>query len=250
MPAPKITFYVDIVSPFAYIAYYTLRHSPVFRPCEITYVPVFLGGVMKSTGNRPPLEIKNKDKWIEIERKRWASLFSIPIAESAPDGFPVLTLTTQRVLTAVTTQAPGKLIPALDALFEGFWVKRNEDFVNKPEGIMKALSPILGKDLAEKVLAEANSDQAKKLLNQRSQEAVDEGAFGLPYFVGAYHLSHSCASLGLFLVTPSNWTLMAEYAATNREGQKECFWGFDHIGQVVMHLGLEREKLPGWKAML
>ena len=33
-----------------------------------------------------------KDKWIELERKRWATLFSIPVADRAPDGFPVLTL--------------------------------------------------------------------------------------------------------------------------------------------------------------
>ena len=33
--------------------------SHVFRGCDITYVPVFLGGIMKATGNRPPLEIKS-----------------------------------------------------------------------------------------------------------------------------------------------------------------------------------------------
>ena len=44
-------------------------------------------------------------------------------------------------------------------------------------------------------------------------------------------------------------------AATNSEGEKECYWGFDHIAQVADHLGLERPKPGsanegGWRALL
>lgn len=39
-------------------------------------------------------------------------------------------------------------------------------------------------------------------------------------------------------------------AATNANGSRECFWGFDHMGQVVDHLGLARPKGGGWTAML
>jgi hypothetical protein len=103
MAGPKLTLYVDTVSPFSYEAYYILRVSsghasslglsrtsvrgyvqthigselfettlrelqlselnrtlirfrlqndPVFQKCEITYVPIFLGGVMKACGSR------------------------------------------------------------------------------------------------------------------------------------------------------------------------------------------------------
>ena len=53
-----------------------------------------------------------------------------------------------------------------------------------------------------------------------------DGAFGLPWFV-----------------------------ATNPKGETEGYWGFDHIGQVADHLGLERPKAGkksevGWRAML
>jgi len=34
----------------------------------------------------------DKDKWINLERERWAHQFKIPVAASAPDGFPVSTL--------------------------------------------------------------------------------------------------------------------------------------------------------------
>ena len=42
----------------------------------------------------------------------------------------------------------------------------------------------------------------------------------------------------------------AVIAATNSKGEKEGFWGFDHIGQMIDHLGLERPQTDGWKAML
>lgn len=80
MATPKLKLYVDVVSPFAYLAYWILRvclyppayylwkgqiadssfqNDPVFSKCEITYVPMFLGGVMKACGNIAPIKIKS-----------------------------------------------------------------------------------------------------------------------------------------------------------------------------------------------
>ena len=38
--------------------------------------------------------------------------------------------------------------------------------------------------------------------------------------------------------------------ATNEKGEKEGFWGFDHLGQVCDHLGLERLRGEGWRSLL
>lgn len=54
---PKLTLFVDIVSPFAYMAFYVLQKSAAFKQVEITYIPIFLGGVMKACDNRPPISI-------------------------------------------------------------------------------------------------------------------------------------------------------------------------------------------------
>ncbi|KAL8867497.1 MAG: hypothetical protein Q9174_005627 [Haloplaca sp. 1 TL-2023] len=56
---PQLVLYVDIVSPFAYLAYYVIRHSPVFAQCSVDYVPVFLGGIIKDVGTTPPINIKS-----------------------------------------------------------------------------------------------------------------------------------------------------------------------------------------------
>jgi len=60
MARPKLTLFLDVVSPFAYIAYHITRHSPIFKQCEVSYVPILLGAVMKECGNTPPIEIKSK----------------------------------------------------------------------------------------------------------------------------------------------------------------------------------------------
>ncbi|TVY15332.1 hypothetical protein LARI1_G005029, partial [Lachnellula arida] len=170
---PKLTLYVDTVSPFAYLAYYITRyffitvnsdkygdtvirnsqplpcidwgfglnlvsgrelidgmeqHDPAFSKCDVEYVPMFLGGVMKACGNTPPINIKNKDKWINTERVRWARFFGIPMTAHMPDGFPPLTLTIMRALCAVTVLEPGQeaLVACLDALFAAYWVRCEE----------------------------------------------------------------------------------------------------------------------------
>jgi len=67
------------------------------------------------------------------------------------------------------------------------------------------------------------TDEVRHLLSANTQRAMDDGAFGLPWFV-----------------------------ATKSSGQKECFWGFDHLGQVVDFLGLDRASRDhkGWSVML
>ncbi|KAG4421777.1 hypothetical protein IFR04_005027 [Cadophora malorum] len=223
MAQPKITLYVDTVSPFGYIAYYILRNDPVFSKCDITYIPMFLGGVMKACGNTPPINIKNKDKWIGVERTRWAKLFNIPMHPELPEGFPPLTLPIMRAMCALTVLHPGKdgqeiLCKALDALFKAFWVEHKK--TNEKEVLAEVLNSVLGKEEAEKVLSMAGKE-GKEVLAKNTDKAFADGAFGLPWFV-----------------------------ATNSKGETEGFWGIDHIAQVTNHLGIDKPKTGGWKAVL
>jgi len=63
--------------------------------------------------------------------------------------------------------------------------------------------------------------EGKELLGKNTDKALEDGAFGLPWFV-----------------------------ATNAKGEKETFWGVDHLAQVTEHLGLEKPKTGGWKSLL
>ncbi|KAL6709770.1 hypothetical protein ACN47E_001199 [Coniothyrium glycines] len=220
MPQPKITLYVDIVSPFAYIAFYILRNSAVFKQCEITYVPILLGGLMNACGNTPPLRIKNKDKWINTERQRLAKRFNVPISEDAPPGFPINTLPIQRTLASLSVNHPDKVESAVSLFWENFWVRYNEP--TKPENLLAIVKAVLGsEEEAQKVIASTKNDDVKKTLVANTDKAFKDGAFGLPWFV-----------------------------ATNSKGETEGYWGVDHMGQLCDHLGLERQDGKGWKSLL
>lgn len=63
--------------------------------------------------------------------------------------------------------------------------------------------------------------EGKEVLAKNTDQALADGAFGLPWFV-----------------------------ATNAKEETESFWGVDHFGQVAAHLGIEKPKVGGWKALL
>ncbi|EGS23602.1 uncharacterized protein CTHT_0002970 [Thermochaetoides thermophila DSM 1495] len=224
MARPKITLYVDTVSPFAYQAYYILRNDPIFKNVDITYIPIFLGGLMHKCGNTAPIKIKNKDKWINIERLRWSRLFSIPMLESLPPDFPAPTLPVMRALTAVyaseqNDSAQPKFTRALDALFKAHWV--DGQATHRPEELKKALAEIFGAEEADKIIKQSATPEVKQLLIQNTDRAFDEGAFGLPWLT-----------------------------CTNADGKTEGFWGVDHLGQAVVFLGLDKGTNNGWRAVL
>jgi len=175
---------------------------------------------MKACNNTAPIQIKNKDKWIGLERLRWARLFDIPMTEEMPDGFPPLTLNVQRALTALNTERPEALADTLDALYHALWVEGKP--IQKPEVAITCFAKALESEEAAKTMFEkGNTSDAKALLVKNTDLAFQKGAFGLPWFL-----------------------------VTNSKGEEEGFWGFDHIAQVVDFLGLERPNSRAWRAML
>ncbi|KAF7586802.1 hypothetical protein BBP40_008320 [Aspergillus hancockii] len=220
MAVPRVTLYLDIVSPFAYIAFHVLRNSPVFAKCQITYIPIFLGGLMNACGNTPPINIKNKDTWIGRERNRWARYFSVPIVEQTPEGFPPMTLATERALCAVSMKSPEKLIATIEALYHSFWVQGNAK-IAQVEGFSPVLTSVFGKDGAQGILEAANEPEIKAALKANTDQAFKSGAFGIPWF-----------------------------ECTNSKGETEGFFGIDHLGQVVEFLGLDRGSDQGFRALL
>ncbi|KAI0145251.1 thioredoxin-like protein [Xylariaceae sp. FL1272] len=231
MAPNKITLYVDVVSPFAYEAFYLLQNDPVFQDVQVTYVPIFLGGLMKLCGNVAPISIKNKDKWIFQERLRWATHFNIPMAHDTPPKFPPVTLHPMRALSCVEDQ--GKLVKLLARFWDDFFV-HHKPIAERDvfEGVFR---DILGEEEGGRAIAEA-ATKGKATLLANTDRAFAAGAFGIPWF-----------------------------ECTNGQGETDSFWGVDHLGQVIRFLGLrvpdtwhasassaagQSHTSVGWKAVL
>ncbi|CAI7662961.1 unnamed protein product [Penicillium glandicola] len=220
MSGSKITLYVDIVSPFAYIAFHVLQNSPAFSKCEITYVPILLGGLMNACGNSPPINIKNKKDYLGQQRVRWAKYFSVPIIEGFPKGFPFRTLHLQRALCAISQKAPGKLATVIGALFSAVWID-GKTTIGEPDVFVPVIEGILGKQETHEIISAMNNPDVKGLLTANTDRSFHSGAFGLPWF-----------------------------ECTNSKGETEGFFGVDHLGQVADFLGLDRALDRGFRAAL
>ncbi|GKZ31932.1 hypothetical protein AbraIFM66950_000912 [Aspergillus brasiliensis] len=219
MAVPRINLYLDVHETSSQHSNIQ-KNSPVFAKCNITYIPIFQGGLMHACGNTPPANIKNKDKWTEKERHRWARYFNVPIAQTTPEGFPPRTLSTQRALCAISLKHPDKLAPALEALYRLFWVEGNPN-IAQPECFGPVLEGVLGKDVAQSVLADMNHPDVKAALTANTDRAFKSGAFGIPWF-----------------------------ECTNDKGETDTFWGVDHLGQVAQFLGLDIKADKGFRAVL
>jgi hypothetical protein len=95
--------------------------------------------------------VPDKAQWINQERRRWARYFSVPIVEKTPPGFPALTVAPQRALCAISKKAPERFVPAVEALFQSYWVEGNGQ-IGQPEGFGPVLEKVLGKDSTEQIL--------------------------------------------------------------------------------------------------
>lgn len=230
----KITFYFDIVSPFAYIAHEVIKRAPAFKQCEIEYVPIFLGGLMKATNNRPPIAIKNKDIYINTSRLRLARLCNVPISATSPPSFPPNTLPIQRALASLSISHPHLLSDAMTAFWQHTWVSWNEP--TRPDNIVNILMSVfeneggdegngvwggMEMEMAEEVVEAGQGEEVKAKLKENTERAFKEGGFGVPWFV-----------------------------ATNEKGETEGFWGVDHMGMMCDHLGIERPEGKGFKSLL
>ncbi|CEJ87562.1 hypothetical protein VHEMI04453 [[Torrubiella] hemipterigena] len=197
-----------------------MQNDPVFKSCEVTYIPIFLGGLMKACGNTAPINITNKNFWIDRERRLWANMFNIPMKDDIPAGFPIMTLNLMRHLAALRDLDGNqtRMVELIDVLSNELWAKHTE--IHKPEVFQPILQRALGAtDYAK--LVEAVPTKGKSLLMANTDKAFADQAFGLPWLV-----------------------------CTNAKGETQTFWGVDHLGVAASFMGLEKPSAGPWKSVL
>lgn len=120
-----------------------------------------------------------------------------------------------------TDQQQAATVRALDALFDAYWIK-SRDITDKAVVADALARAGWGQDDLAAASELAAGGDAKKALAENTDRAYADGAFGLPWF-----------------------------ACENDRGEREGFWGVDHLGCLLDFLGLERPAGRGaWKAML
>lgn len=196
---PSIDFYFDLVCPWAYLASLQIEELAREAGATLRLVPTLLGGVFRAIGapDQPGLVgSPAKQAYGARDLARAAARFGVTL--SFPADHPRRTVIALRALIA-----SGDTARAMHALYAAYWSGRD---VSRPEVVREALDAA-GLDGADAV-ARAESEAIKAALRANTDEAVREGAFGVPTIV------------------------------VRAGGERELLWGVDRLDFVRRRFGI------------
>lgn len=175
-------FLFDIGGPNGYLVHRVLPEFCAQTGATPVYVPVLLGGLMKSTGNRPPwmvyADVPSKVAYDQLEFQRFIAKHKLSKFKMNPH-FPPNTLAAMRVIVAA-----GRLgiQPAvIETLMTAMW-EEGKNLSDRDE--LARVLTAAGHDGAA-LLSLADTDDVKAELSANTERGAARGAFGIPtFFVG------------------------------------------------------------------
>lgn len=166
-----ITFYLDFISPYAYLAFEKMPEVLMGLNYSVTYKPMLLGAVIKHHGQLAPAEIAPKRDWTYRQVLWQAHTHGVDL--QMPASHPYNPLPLLRLAVASNAQGlPNRYV--CETLFRHVWL-----------GGAEAVDPLRLQAITEQ-LAPAravNSDEVKAQLKAHTEEAIGLGVFGAPTFV-------------------------------------------------------------------
>ncbi|WBY03321.1 2-hydroxychromene-2-carboxylate isomerase [Ramlibacter tataouinensis] len=175
----SVDFYFDVGSPAAYLAWTQMPRIAAETGATVHHKPMLLGGVFQATGNRSPMEVPAKSRWLEQDLDRHAARYGVPFRLNP--HFPIHTLTLMRGALGLQVRQPDRFRPYVDAVMRAIWVDGRN--LNEPAEVAAVLQQAGFEPAA--LLALAQAPETKERLKAATQEAIDRGVFGAPtFFIG------------------------------------------------------------------
>lgn len=163
-----ITFYLDFISPYAYLAFETMPDVLMGHSYTVTYKPVLFAALLKHHGQLGPAEMANKREWTYRQVQWLAHQHEVALQMPATHPFNPLAL----LRLAVASQAQG--LPnryVCERIFHHVW-----------QGGAEATDPErLAALTQEFAFARGGQDaEVKAQLQVHTDEAIARGVFGVP----------------------------------------------------------------------
>lgn len=168
-----IDFYLDFISPYAYLAFEQLPQALEGLSYEVAYKPVLLGAIVRHHGQRAPAEIPAKRSWTYRHVLWLGHAHGIPI--EMPATHPYNPLPHLRLALAATALPDGAINRYLaETLFREVW-----------RGGLEAADPARLAALAQRLqpARDPAGAEVKAQLKANTDEAIARGVFGTPAFV-------------------------------------------------------------------
>lgn len=165
-----ITFYLDFVSPYAYLAFEELPIALMGLSYSVTYKPVFLGALLKANAVLGPAEVPPKRAWIYRHVQWLAHSKKVPL--DMPAAHPFNPLELLRLAVACEPEGlPNRHV--CEALMHHVW-RGGADALDPQRllGITQTLAPA----------RDPSHESVKAQLKAHANQAIAHGVFGVPSF--------------------------------------------------------------------
>lgn len=168
-----ITFYLDFVSPYSWLAFEQLPKALQGLSVRVRYKPVLLGALLQQMGNVGPAAIAPKRAWT-ARHVQWLGA-SLGCGLDMPPQFPFNSIPLLRLALAHSEDGYVNRYTA-GTVLRHVWLGGQDPLA--PERV-----ELLTQALAEQWQPEGDaSAHAKALLRANTDEAAARGMFGVPMF--------------------------------------------------------------------
>lgn len=183
----QIQLFYDVLSPYSWIAFEALCRYRSKWNIELVFQPFLLGGIMKESGNKPPMFVGTKALYMQSDLQQLSQLYKIPM-KMPDDIYKVIiekgSMNAQRLLTAVKMEYPPESVEALSRQLWGRVWGRNEDICELTSLTEAMLRAGFGEQEASRMVGRLNEKDVRNNLKQTTQVAFNKyKAFGAPSIV-------------------------------------------------------------------
>ena len=169
-----VDFYLDFVSPYAWLAFHALPEALQGHSVHVRYTPVLLGALLKNHNNPGPAGIAGKREWTYRHASWLGHAQGCGLQMPAQHPFNPLPL----LRMALQTSLDGRINRfTADAIFRHVWLG-GADALDPAR--LQALQQLLAEQTKTDALAE---QRAKDLLRSNTDAAAVAGVFGVPAMV-------------------------------------------------------------------
>ena len=166
----QITFVLDFISPYAYLAFKALPEALEGLSYGVRYQPVFLGGLLKHSKALGPAEVPGKREWVYRQAQWLAHAQGVPL--DMPAAHPFNPLGLLRLAVASDPHGlPNRYV--CETLFRHVW-EGGQDAADA--GRLQALTAELAP------ARDPNSDEVREQLKAHTEAAIVQGVFGVPSY--------------------------------------------------------------------
>lgn len=166
----RITFYLDFISPFAYLAFEKLPEALMGHSYSVSYKPVLFAGLLKHHGQLGPAEIPGKREWTYRQVLWLARQNGVNLQLPAQHPFNPLGLL-RLALACGEDGLANRYV--CETLFRHVW-QGGADAADtqRLQSLTAQLTPP----------QEPNSAAVKAQLKTNTEQAIAQGIFGVPTF--------------------------------------------------------------------